>query len=1685
MGLPVDKPLFADLDVFDGEAAKLAKWGLAPEAAFDFDTTVVHLFELQAKRVPDAIAVTDSINSLTYSELNHKANGLAACLFEKGVKADVPVGLSMKRSLEMAVGLLGILKAGGAYVPLDPDYPRERLDFIIADTAMPVIVTQSSLKENLSDSSAELICADELDETLPEFTGKEPLPSALAYIIYTSGSTGKPKGVMVEHRNLANYSLASVQQYGITQNDRMLQFSSINFDPSVEEIFSTWVSGATLVLRTEMIAYSISLFEQFIKQQRISIVDLPTAYWHEWMHGAQKLPESVRAVIIGGEKASMEAFKKWQALSGGNVRWFNTYGPTECTVASTLFEPGENIDEYSEVPLGRPIANTALFVVDDEMQLVAPGAEGELLIGGAGVARGYLNRDSLTAERFVKNPWGAGRLYRTGDLVRWLPDGNLDFIGRTDFQVKIRGFRIEPDEVASVLERHAAVDSAVVVARDDIAEQKALAAYVICNQTVSHAELVDFLKAGLPEYMIPTAFQTLEKFPMTPGGKVDRRALPKPDGETAAKKADAEAARSGLEQTIASIWCDVLGVEQVGLHDNFFELGGYSLLIIRILARLKGEGIDVAAPQLLQYQTVAELASQLGGETETGPGAPGIELERTDAETEFPLSHVEQRFWLTAQMGSVSPMIIPLVLRVSGELDVELLQRCMNELAMRQDMLRSSYRLSGDEAVRVVAESGGISLAVKDVRGDAAEQERCIRTDAWKPFDFETGPLWRMQVLRTGDAEYVIQMTAHHIIFDGWAVTVFIHELQTLYEALGAGKKSPLPDLKIRYGDYAAWQQKMLAATEMEEHSNYWKQKLENFQTLEFPYDYPRPAETTYNGGLHHFEVPAVLAKRLNELGRKTDATLFMTMLAAFKLLLSRYCGQDDILIGIPVALRPTAETEEIIGLFLNTVVLRTDLSGSVSFRELIGRVKQTALEAFVHQDMPFDRLVDLLKIPRDVSMSPLYQVIFSMNNYPAPRMKLGAMDLTEESVDVGMTDVDLGISIDADEQGLRGTIDFNTDLFDAATIKRLADHFLNVLAAVCNDPSTRIADVSLLSPSERSRILEEWNNTSTDYPRDTCTHRLVEEQVEKAPGKTAIVFGDTEVTYAQMNARANRLAHLLIEKGVKADDRVCVCLERGPELVIVELAIWKAGGAYVPLDPIYPSERIAYMIADSGSSLLITESSVSSVTSHASLVTLDDVDLSSYPETNPVVDVSSNNLAYLIYTSGSTGKPKGVAVEHRAFVNFLLAMQQTLRLTPEDTILAITTPCFDIAGLELHLAAVSGARVSILTREEALDGRRLAEQIEKNGTVLQATPATWRLLLESGWCGAEHLKMICGGEYWSRELADALLQGGGELWNMYGPTEAAVTASAEQVFAGGEGPIPIGRPIANVSLYILDKNRRPLPVGVPGELWVGGAGLARGYHHLDELTAEMFVSDPFSKVADARMYRTGDLAKWLPDGRVECLGRVDSQVKVRGFRIELEEIEKNMELHPAVKQAVASVYQAADGTNRLAGYFQCLENRQVELSSLRNLLKKNLPDYMIPSAFVALERIPLTPSGKTDRKALPEPGIGALAASTEYVAPRNALERVLASAWSEVLNRDEVGIHDNFFELGGHSLLLVQVMNKAAAAGVELSIQQIFRHQTIAELAVAIGGEAFQPLEETAEEVPIIGRIAEETRFP
>ncbi|MBW4434414.1 MAG: amino acid adenylation domain-containing protein [Pelatocladus maniniholoensis HA4357-MV3] len=1203
--------------------------------------------------------------------------------------------------------------------------------------------------------------------------------------------------------------------------------------------------------------------------------------------------------------------------------------------------------------------------------------------------------------------------------------------------------------------------------------------------------LRNFLESKLPNYMIPTNFVILDSLPLTPNGKVDRKALPAPE-LTQISSSNIIPSSTPIENLLVGIWAEVLGIDKVGIDHNFFELGGHSLIATRVISQIRQVfQVELPLGYLFEKPTIAGLAKVIEKVIQADSTVEVTDIERIVRSQQLPLSFAQQRLWFLDQLEPNSSFYnIAAAVRLKGRLNVAALQQSFNEIISRHEALRTNFQTIEGQPIAFISEAMPFTLAIFDISKLPANQQQAevkqqASQEAQKPFDLKADLLLRVKLLRLHQEEHIILLTIHHIVSDGWSMGVLVRELATLYQAFCNRQPSPLPILPIQYVDFAAWQRQHLQGEVLKTQISYWLQQLKNApKVLELPTDHPRPAIQTFRGATYSFELSDKLSFALNKLSQQQGSTLFMTLLAVFQTLLWRYTGSEDIAIGSPIANRNRAEIEGLIGFFVNTLVLRTKLAGNPTFSELLKRVREVALGAYAHQDLPFELLVEELQPERDLSHTPLFQVMFVLQNAPMSALELPGLTVSLLEDKSNTAKFDLSLYMTHTTEGLLGTLEYNTDLFEESSIQRMVRHLQTLLEAIVANPQQRLSELPLLTQIERHQLLREWNQTQAEYPQQ-CIHELFEAQVEKTPDTVAVVFEDQQLTYRELNARANQLGHYLRSQGVKPEVLVGICVERSLDMVIGLLGILKAGGAYIPLDPSYPKQRLEFILEDAKASVLLTQTSLlKAIPQHKAQVVCLDADdqlIAQQSQENLLCELTTDNLAYIIYTSGSTGKPKGVQIPHRALSNFLNSMKQTPGLSQHDTLLALTTYSFDIAALELFLPIIVGGRLVITSREIASDAIQLSAQItDSKATVIQATPATWQLLLTANWSGNQQLKILCGGEALPAHLANQLLQRCASLWNMYGPTETTIWSAASQVKAQGK-VIPIGQPIDNTQLYILDKYNQLVPVGVPGELHIAGQGLARGYFNRPDLTAEKFIPNPFNEQPGTSLYKTGDLARYLPNGEIEYIGRIDHQVKIRGFRIELGEIEAVISQYSQVRETVVVVHKHSCEQQYLVAYLVPEIEQRLIISQLRSFLVSKLPSYMVPTNFVILDSLPLTPNGKVDRKALPELDTVHLEVEETYVAPQTSVEKQLAIIWMQVLGLEKIGINDNFFELGGHSLLATQVISRIHKKfDIELSLRQIFELPTIAKLAKSIGEK-----NEFAKLVPPIERVSREIALP
>ncbi len=1567
------------------------------------EATVVEVFEARALSTPDATALVVGDRSLTFAELNAWANRLARVFVASGVGPERVVALSLPRSVEFVVALLAIWKAGGVYLPVDPSLPADRVEFLLED-ADPVLVVRG-----------ELPASDGQDFADPGLSR----PDHAAYVIYTSGSTGRPKGVVVEHRSLVNLLVNHREDFVRGERLRVALSAVFSFDTSLEGIV-LMADGHELHVLEEDVRLDPPALVDYVVDRRIDFLDLTPSYAGQLVEaGLLDGEHRPKVLMLGGEAISRSL---WQRLAEApDTAAYNFYGPTESTVdaLSCRITPG------SPVVVGRPLLNTRAYVLDDDLRPVPVGVPGELHLAGVQVARGYLGRPGLTADRFLADPFGGPgeRMYRTGDRARWLADGTLDYLGRTDDQVKIRGFRVEPGEVEAVLTRHPEIREAVVVARRDDGHQR-LVAYVA---PVGSADLRAWLAERLPDYLVPSAFVALDAIPLNANGKVDRRALPAPD--LRADAATFRAPRTPVEDQVCRIWADVLGVPRVGLDDNFFELGGDSILSIRVVSRLRAELDAPVSPRVLfSSPTVARLVQAIGAET----GAGDDVIPRVPRDGALPLSFAQQRLWFLDQFEPESTdYLSPSLLRLRGRLDVDALGTALTALVARHESLRTTFDSVDGHGVQVVTPPHRVEVPVLDVPGGEDGLDEVLARETTRPFDLGRGPLLRPLLLRVAEDDHVLLLLAHHIVTDGWSNGVLTTELNVLYRG-GA-----LPDLPLQYADFAVWQRDRVTGPLLAEQLAFWRDRLTGATPLELPTDRPRPAVRTNSGAVHLFTVPVEVADGLKALARDQDGTLFMALVAACQVLFARWSRQDDVAVGTVASGRDRAELEGLVGFFVNTLVLRSTVDGASTFREFLGDVRGTALDAFAHQDVPFERVVDELRPDRDTSRTPLFQAMVILQNTPEPAPDLPGLRVEDLPLPVVAANFDLTLEFQETDDALHAAVNYNTDLFDAPTVERMAGHLRVLLAGVVADPDRPLADLPLMDADEERHVLHAWNDTAHAVPDATITD-LVEAQVARTPDATAVVDGGASLTYADLNARVNRVAHGLIARGVGPGRYVAISLPRSADLLVAVLAVLKAGAAYVPVEPDQPADRVAFVLDDARPVLVLDD---------PDLVRVVDGRDDNPGDRDRIAPLTTRDPAYVIYTSGSTGRPKGVVVEHRSVVDYLVwacGVYPGLR----GAAVLHSPVSFDLTVTTLFGPLLVGGRIVVSDLDED------AAPVEQAAFV-KATPSHLPLL---GAVAAELSPtgdLVVGGEQ--------LLGGAVDEWrranpsaavvNEYGPTETTVGCTEHRVEPGAPlapGPVPIGHPAWNTRLYVVDDLLRPVPIGVPGELCIAGDGLARGYLNRPGLTAAAFVACPFGEPGE-RMYRSGDLVRRRADGVVEYLGRIDDQVKIRGHRVEPGEVESALLRHPRVAEAAVVARDTGQGHARLVAYL--VAESEVETAELRAFLAESLPAYMVPSAFVPLPVLPVTPNGKLDREALPAPEITAEDGS-EHVPPRTPVESALAEVWAAVLGAERVGVRDNFFELGGDSILVIQVVSRARKAGLALTTKSLFRNQTIEALA-------------------------------
>lgn len=1641
--------------------------------------TVHEQFRAVASKLPQKTAINWGKRNVSFVELEERSNQIANFLFAT-IAESKNVALMLGNSIELVEAILGVLKYGGVFAPLDPEYPENRIKTMLGVIETDWVITRSASLDKLErmmEGENRKIHALVLDNSLPETSyphievhsfdptwAKEcnvpqEVTNKHCYIYFTSGSTGKPKAILGRHKSLQHFIDWEIGEFGVDESFITSQLISPSFDPFLRDIFVPLCTGATMCIPEdrEIILYPERLKGWIDEKQIMFMHSVPTVFkalMAEINDGT--CWADMKYILLAGELLRGHDVKKFYELFGERIQLVNLYGPTETTLAKLFYRVQSADAARVSVPVGKPIPGAQAMILNEEMRTCVTGAVGEIYIRTPFISSGYYNNKEMTRQVFIQNPFSNNPqdvIYKTGDLGRMNQNGDLEILGRADHQVKLRGMRVELGEIENQLLQLAAVKETVVTAIEEANGGKYLCAYVISDAPIIVQELKDALAKELPDYMVPAYFMLLDQMPLTPNGKIDRKALPEPQIGAGVEYV---APATPIEETLLEIWAEVLGVKEIGTMHNFFDLGGHSLKAATIVTKIhKALNVDVPLKEIFINPTIKELAACIENAEENIYAS----IKPVEERENYPVSSSQRRIYVLNQLEQASVGYnLPRVLMVYGKLDRERLEATMQALIRRHETLRTSLRRVKDEIVQIVHPEVPYQMMYQEAQ--ESEVPGIVR-EFLQPFNFEKAPLFRMGLIKLAEEQFVLLFDMHHIISDGTSMDVLTRDFMLLYE----GKE--LPELPIQYKDFAVWQNELFETGAMATQEQYWLSTFAgSVPVLNMPTDFPRPAHQSFQGNRFPFEVDELLSRRLNDLAKRNGTTLYMVMLAAYNVLLSKYSGQDDIVVGSPIAGRPHMDLQNIIGVFINTLAMRNYPEPGKTFRELLHEVKQNALKAYENQEYPFEQLVTKLNLTRDLSRNPLFDTLFVLHNNEHAELAIEGLRFQMYPFQSNISKFDITLSAEEWKDKIILGLEYCTKLFKRETMERLAKHYLNILQQVVTNADICLADIDMIFPEEKEQVIVEFNRTKVDYPREKMIHQLFEEQVERTPENIALVFEGNQLTYRAANTGANQLARLLRQKGVQPDTIVGVMVERSLEMMVGILGILKSGAAYLPIDPDYPSDRVKYVLEDSGAKIVLTQNKFANTLSLMGFDPIRIDELETYQGDGENLEAVSGpeNLAYMIYTSGSTGKPKGVMIEHRNVINFIKGITDRIEFTPEKSILALTTVSFDISGLETLLPLTCGSKVFIGEEEQQKNTKALHLVITQNDiNMLQMTPSRMRMLLnddESVACLANVKEIMIGGE----ACPEALLKEvkavtKAKIYNMYGPTETTIWSAVKDMTE--EDEVNIGKPIANTGVYILGAANRVQPIGVPGELCITGDGLARGYWQRPELTAEKFVPNPFhalvAEAADApasseRMYRTGDLARWLPDGELQFLGRIDDQVKIRGYRIELGEIESQLIQCAGVKQVAVVVREDNTGINYLCAYV--VGEGELYAPELKAHLAKELPDYMIPTYFIQLDELPYTPNGKIDRKALPEPSAGTVS-RVEYVPPSTEIEAKIINIWQEVLGIEGIGVDHNFFDIGGNSINIIKVIAKISKQmGIQVSIGELFQWPTAREIA-------------------------------
>ena len=1682
--------------------------------------TAKALFEFlehSARSDPDRTAVIEpGQGSITYGELNALANQLRDQLHHDGVCRGDRVGVYLHKSIDSVAAIFGILKVGAAYVPVDPGAPVSRNAYILGDCQVKAVVIEESFVNDLtSEWSAEGdICrllilksagggryikemldqAQASTEISPQ-DSVSPSLDDLAYILYTSGSTGKPKGVQITNNAVINFLNSMRREPGLTPQDRLLAVTTLSFDIAALELLLPLTVGACVIIASREACSDGLMLRRKLADSRATVMQATPATWTMLLNAGWRGDGKLK-ILCGGEAWTKELARN--LLACGSSVW-NMYGPTETTIWSAV---NRITPEDDAVHIGLPIDNTQIHILDHYLQLVPIGIAGELCIGGDGLARGYLHKPDVTAEKFIPDPFSStpgARLYKTGDLSRRLKNGQIEFIGRRDHQIKIRGHRIELGEIDSVLAQHTAVQDVVVLARPDARGDQSLVAYIVAapGQMISKDELYIHLKHKLPAYMLPSAFVMLDAMPLTPNGKLDRKALPSPDASSLRSQDAYVPARDETEELIAGIWADSLGLSQVGIDDNFFELGGHSLLATQILSRIhESTSVELRLRDLFESPTVALLAEHIHQARSAGCGKALPPITQADRREDLPLSLAQQRLWFIEQLEPGNPNYnIAGAARLAGRLDVAALQSSLDYITRRHEALRTSFGQRSGRPVQVISGQCRVRLDQIDLsrlsEGERGrEVVRVCEQEAATGFDIRSVPLWRVKLVKEAEQRHVLIINLHHMISDGRSVGLMIDQLGEAYEAYSGGREPELGQMDVQYGDYAVWQREQLSEDVMEEQLSYWEKQLEGVGASLGLWKTGARAEESSRAGVERVRLSEEESERLTRMSRREGVTTYMTLMAGLQMLLHRYSGEGRVVVGTPVDGRRKAETQNLIGMMVNTVAVAVDVSSEVTVRQMLRRVRDAVLGGEANQGVPFERVVERVRPERAIGEVPFVEVMMSMERVSEQEQEVGGLTVRREQIRSWGAKVGLNVVMEERGGRIEGRIEYRRGSMGEEEVRRMGRHLEEMLKGMSEGVERRVGELRMMSEEEEKEVVIRWNETRRERAREASVVEMIEEAAERRGSEAAIESEEEEVSYEEMNRRANQVGRYLMRMGVKEEELVGVCMERSVDMVIGMVGVMKAGGGYVPMDAEYPEERLRYMVEEAGLRLVVTQERHREKIegSGAKVIAIDEEreEIGRESVENVERRERGGNMAYAIYTSGSTGKPKCAVNTHAALANRLLWMQDAYRLNEDDRVLQKTPFTFDVSVWEFFWPLITGARLVLARPGGQYDAAYLIDLInERQITTIHFVPSMLQAFLDQpGVESCASLKrVICSGESLSRDLQERFFERlGAGLHNLYGPTEAAIDVTYWACERGSSyATVPIGRPIDNLQMYILDPGLQPVPVGVVGELHIGGAGLGRGYVNRPDLTAEKFIPNPFSSDIGARLYKTGDRGRYFPDGNIEFLGRIDNQIKLRGYRIELGEIEAAISRYPSVREVAVTVREDAPGNKRLVAYIVAQREQAIAQEELLNHLRRELPEYMLPAALVMLDAMPLNANGKLDRRKLPAPSQERPALEQEYVAPRTPVEEAVAEILADALCVERVGLYDNFFTLGGHSLLIFQVVSRIRDEfNIEVPLQSFLKDPTVAGVAMTITQiraegeepEMFEQLLETIEQM-------------